>query len=175
MRDGAVSGINFTDNGSSIKNCEVCGAGKMSRLSFPTSESKASKILELIHSDLDWPMETQSIGKAKYFLTFIDDFSRKTIMFFLKYKSEVLEKFKEFKTFVENQTGAKIQHVIVDTRWFSLTSQHGNRAFHLPRNNNITTLKTIKDSLDEEQLLQEGQKRLRDRANNACLRKQKIR
>lgn len=112
MRDGAVGGITFKDDGSEISNCEVCSAGKMARLPFPTSSSRASKILEIIHSDLDGPMETNSIGHAKYFLTFIDDFSRKVFVYFLKQKSEVLDRFKEFKRLVENQTGRRIEKIV---------------------------------------------------------------
>ena len=46
-------------------------------------------------------MKTPSIGGARYFLTFIDDFSRKIWMYVLKSKSEVLARFKEWKTLVE--------------------------------------------------------------------------
>lgn len=112
MRDGAVIGINFKDDGTNLKNCEICCSGKMSRRPFGNNGSRATKILEIIHSDLAGPMENQSIGKAKYLLTFIDDFSRKTFVYFLKSKGEVLTKFKEFKSSVENQTGQKIQNVI---------------------------------------------------------------
>lgn len=110
MREGAVDGVDFKDNGwNEIQNCEICSEGKMTRPSFKSSETRATRILEIIHSDVNGPMETQSIGKAKYFLTFVDDYSRKTFVYFLKQKSEVLEKFKEFKAMVENQTGKKIQ------------------------------------------------------------------
>ena len=43
--------------------------------------------------------------------TFIDDYSRKTWIYFLKTKEfdEVLDRFKEFKALVENQTGKRIR------------------------------------------------------------------
>ena len=46
-----------------------------------------------------------------YFVTFIDDYSRKTWIYFLKTKEsdEVLDRFKEFKSLVENQTGRRIK------------------------------------------------------------------
>lgn len=91
-RLGHIDGIIFKDNGADVKNCEICCAGKMSRLPFMKCESRATSILEIIHSDLDGPMETQSIGHAKYFLTFVDDFSKKIFIYFLKQKSEVLDK-----------------------------------------------------------------------------------
>lgn len=53
---------------------------------------------------------TRSIGKAKYILTFIDDFSRKIFTYFLNNKSQVFGKFKEFK----NTTDEKIKILRTD-------------------------------------------------------------
>jgi hypothetical protein len=44
-----------------------------------------------------------------YYVSFIDDFSRNTRIYFLRKKSEVFDKFKEFKALVENQTEKKIK------------------------------------------------------------------
>ena len=49
-----------------------------------------------------------SMNGSRYILTFIDDFSRYTWVFFIKKKSEVLEKFTEFKALIENAIGKKI-------------------------------------------------------------------
>jgi hypothetical protein len=46
-------------------------------------------------------MQTPSLGKSMYFLTFIDGFSRKTWVYFLKYKYEAFEIFHKFKALVE--------------------------------------------------------------------------
>jgi hypothetical protein len=54
-------------------------------------------------------MKTTSRGGARYFVTFIDDFSRKTHVYILKVKGEVFDKFKAYKALVENQTGMKIK------------------------------------------------------------------
>ena len=61
--------------------------------------------MELVHTDMCGPMKTPYLGGIIYFLAFIDDFSRKTWTYFLKQNSEAFEKFKEFKTLVENQSG----------------------------------------------------------------------
>ena len=45
----------------------------------------------------------------EYYLTFIDDHSRKTWIYFLKTKGQVFKRFKEFKALVENQIGKKIK------------------------------------------------------------------
>eukprot|EP00253_Pinus_taeda_P015702 PITA_15702 len=54
-------------------------------------------------------MQTPSLVGSQYFLTFIDDFTRKTWVYFLKNKSEVFEKFRNFKALVENQSGLHIK------------------------------------------------------------------
>lgn len=81
----------------------------MSRQPFKNTGTRASELLQLIHSDLCGPMETSSIGGARYYVTFIDDYSRKVSVYFMKSKSETLEKFKEFKNLVENETNKKIK------------------------------------------------------------------
>ena len=65
--------------------------------------------MELIHSDVFGPVPIPSLGGAIYYVSFINDFSRNTILYFLKNKSEFFSKFKEYKALVENQTGNKIK------------------------------------------------------------------
>ena len=54
-------------------------------------------------------MPITSMNGSRYLLTFIDDFSRYTCVFFLKKKSEVCEKFFELKALIENAFGLKIK------------------------------------------------------------------
>ncbi|KAK9100717.1 hypothetical protein Scep_024147 [Stephania cephalantha] len=90
--------------------CEGCLVGKQFRKSFPKeSESRAKKPLELIHTDVCGPIKPSSLGNINYFLLFIDDFSRKTWVYFLNHKSEVFEVFKKFKAAVERESGRKIK------------------------------------------------------------------
>jgi hypothetical protein len=49
-----------------------------------------------------------------YYVSFIDDFSRNTWIYFLRKKSEVFENFKEFKALVENQIEKKIKVLRID-------------------------------------------------------------
>ena len=89
--------------------CQGCTLGKYTKASFPSSEHRASEFLDLIHSDVCGPTSTLSLSGQEYYVTFIDDFSRKTWIYFLKTKGEVFARFKEFKALVENQTGKKIK------------------------------------------------------------------
>ena len=82
--------------------CEDCILGKSSRLRFETAAHTTKEKLGYIHSDLWGPTQVTSLGGCKYFLIFIDDFSRMVWVFALKSKDEGLEKFKRWKIFVEN-------------------------------------------------------------------------
>jgi len=66
-------------------------------------------MLDIIHSDVQGPMEVESWGGARYCVIFVDDFSRKTFGYMIKHKSEVFVKFKLFKALVENQLERKIK------------------------------------------------------------------
>lgn len=115
MKEGAVKGVTFDKKADiQIKNCEVCCEGKQARFPFPSANHRSDILLEVIHSDLCGPMETKSIGQAKYFLLFIDDASRMTYVYFLKEKNQVFQHFKEFRVLVENQTGNKIKILRTD-------------------------------------------------------------
>ena len=59
-------------------------------------------------------MQEKSIAGSLYFLTFIDDFSRKIWVYFIKYKSETFLKFKEFKAKAEKQSGNFIKVLRAD-------------------------------------------------------------
>ena len=69
--------------------CKGCALGKYAKAAFPISKNRAKGVLGLIHSDICRPMSTKARSGAEYFLSFIDDHSRKTWIYFLKTKDEV--------------------------------------------------------------------------------------
>ena len=89
--------------------CEHCVLGKQRRVKFGTGIHNTKGILDYVHSDVWGPSKTPSLGGRRYFVTFIDDFSRRVWVFPMKNKDEVLEVFLKWKTKVENQTGRKIK------------------------------------------------------------------
>ena len=68
-----------------------------------------SSPLELIHTDLWGPAHTISKNGNRYYITFIDAYSRFTWIYIIKQKSEALHTFVNFKNQVELQTGLKIK------------------------------------------------------------------
>ena len=91
--------------------CKGCAKEKNTNKTFPSSESKAKGILEIIHSDVCGPMSSNSLSRYAYYVSFIDDFSRKTWIYFMKNKDEVFGKFMEFKALIENNTEKKIKTI----------------------------------------------------------------
>ena len=64
--------------------CERCLYGKQNRVKFPFGATKAKEILDLIHSDVIGLVPVPSLEGSLYYVTFIDDFSRNTWLYFLK-------------------------------------------------------------------------------------------
>ncbi|KAL0277244.1 UNVERIFIED_CONTAM: hypothetical protein PYX00_004597 [Menopon gallinae] len=111
---------NANENGVRIKkieentHCDICIRGKLCRSPFVKDTASKAKLLEIIHSDVCGPMKTESLGKSKYFVTFTDEKSRWTEVYFIRKKSQVLEKFKEFRAKMEKLTERKIKFLQSD-------------------------------------------------------------
>jgi transposase InsO family protein len=86
-----------------------CMLGKNTKKTFPNSDNRAQGTLDLVHSDLCGAMSSHSLNGCLYYVSFIDDCSRKCWIYFLKAKSDTFDKFKEYKAFIEKQTGKHIR------------------------------------------------------------------
>ena len=100
-----VSNSSNTDN----IHCASCKLGKSKTLPFPSRKSHTTKAFELVHTDVWGISPVVSHQHYKYFVTFIDDFSRYTWVYFLRYKSEVFKAFQTFHALIETQFSAKIR------------------------------------------------------------------
>ena len=89
--------------------CEQCVLGKQKRVKFGTVIHNTEGILDYIHTDVWGPTKTASLGGKHYFVTFVDDFSRRFWVYTLKFKDELFETFLVWKKMVENQTWRKIK------------------------------------------------------------------
>ncbi len=72
--------------------CEACIGGKHQKTCFfPKDEMiRALKLLEVMHSDVCRSTKTTSCDGTRYFITFIDDFSRKTHVYHFKSERKVV-------------------------------------------------------------------------------------
>ena len=84
--------------------CPDCQIGKMPTRSFPSSNKRADKILEMVHCDLvEFPV--LSYNRHKYCLTIIDDYSGYGTVCLLRLKSDTATTFSTWVTWAEKQTG----------------------------------------------------------------------
>lgn len=80
------------------------------------SARAVQELLEVIHSDVAGPMEIPSLSGSHYYVTFIDNRSRRMFMYFLKTTSgeEILGRLKQFQAQAECQCERKIKIVRTD-------------------------------------------------------------
>ena len=102
------------DESSNRTVCDACQQGKSHQLPYPNSSSNSEFPLQLIFSDV-WGPAPESVGRKKFYVSFIDDFSKFTWVYLLRFKSEVFQKFQEFQALVEHQFGRKI--LAMQTDW----------------------------------------------------------
>jgi transposase InsO family protein len=94
--------------------CRGCTRGKYTKTVFPSSDSRSIEVLELIHTNVCGSMSCVSLSGCKYYVTFIDDHSKKSWIYFLKTKGEVFKRFQEFRGLVENLTRKNIKVLLSD-------------------------------------------------------------
>ena len=104
-RSGYLPGFNFSD----FSICEHCLYGKQTQTPHKKGSSRKAEPLQLVHSNVCGPMPMASMGGALYFVTFIDDFSRKVWVYSIRRKDQVLSIFQRFVALVETQTGKKVK------------------------------------------------------------------
>ncbi|RVW12961.1 Retrovirus-related Pol polyprotein from transposon TNT 1-94 [Vitis vinifera] len=110
VKDGVLSNLDFSD----FETCVVCLKGKMTAKTRKEKIDRCESILDLIHTDICGPLSPTALGGYKYFITFIDDFSRFGYVELIHEKSDSLNVFKAFKAKVELQLGKPIKAVKSD-------------------------------------------------------------
>ena len=109
VKDGVIQTLDFTD----FDTCLGCIKGKQTNKSNKGAKISDTK-LKIIHTDICGPFTTQCLNGQRYFITFIDDFTRYMYLYLLNDKSEALDAFKVYKAEVEKQSGLSIKIVRSD-------------------------------------------------------------
>lgn len=94
--------------------CATCIESKMSNLPFENSRTKAKEILEIVHTDINGPHPTAGNCGEKYFLTFIDDYSKLAKVYCIATKSETYNCFVDYVNSVENLTDKRVKNLVCD-------------------------------------------------------------
>ena len=82
--------------------CSTCQLAKNHQLPYSRNEHRSAHVLDLIHCDLWGPSPIKSNSGFLYYIIFIDDYSRFTWLYSLKFKSDFFDIFLQFQKFVEN-------------------------------------------------------------------------
>ena len=95
--------------------CETYILGEQKKVSFlKIGKTPKAEKLELVYTNLWGPSPVASHGGSRYYITFIDESSRKVWVYFLKNKSDVFEIFKKWKAMIETETCLKVKYLRSD-------------------------------------------------------------
>ncbi|CAB4033966.1 Retrovirus-related Pol poly from transposon TNT 1-94 [Paramuricea clavata] len=93
--------------------CETCALGKQSSKPVPKeTQNKSQKVLELVYSDILGPFEVPSLSGSRYAITFIDEYSKHSIVKFMSKKSQAFENLK--KTPQQNGVAERFNRTVVE-------------------------------------------------------------
>ena len=106
---GLINNIDY----SGLSKRQICATSKLTRKACGLV-TRETKLLELIHSDIGDLKQTVTRGGKKFYMTFIDDYSRFTRVYLLKNKDEAFDMFLSYKGGVENQLDRKIKRIRSD-------------------------------------------------------------
>jgi len=109
VSDGILDSLDFTD----FNVCIECIKGKQTSVKR-LGASRTKDVLELIHTDICGPFPSASWNGQRYFVSFIDDYSRYGYLYLIHEKSQAVDVFKSFKAEVENQLSKRIKCVRSD-------------------------------------------------------------
>ena len=116
IKKNVVKGAKLLPGTFDAKICHGCVLGKGHRDSFPKhSMSRTNRVLEIVHSDVVGPLEIPSIGGSRYFITFIDDYSKWTVVYMMRKKSDALGCFIKYHRHAEKHVGEKIKSFNIHT------------------------------------------------------------
>jgi len=107
-----LPGLQLQHNASKV--CIVCPMAKLTKLPYQLSHSQSSAVCELLHMDIWGPYRVPTHRGYRYFLTLVDDCTRTTWVYLLKYKSQALSTLQLFMSFVATQFQAKIKCIRSD-------------------------------------------------------------
>jgi hypothetical protein len=89
--------------------CVSCQLAKQPALSFTNSDSSSHASFDLIHSDIWGPSPTATVGGSKYFVIFVDDFSRYTWIYLMHNRSELAQIYRTFAQMISTQFSKTIK------------------------------------------------------------------
>ena len=97
--------------------CETCSVGKQARKKFSTDVDKvpmSSQIGERIHTDICGPITPATWSGNQYFVSFVDEATRKSWIYFISTRDQMIDKYKEFNEMLMTQKNVKVKTLRCD-------------------------------------------------------------
>ena len=98
----------------------------MGKPSFKSKNYQSQDILEIVHTDLCGPIGVESYSGEKFFILFVDDYSRMMTIMYLREKSEAFEKFKWYLATVEKKIGKRFKCLRLDRGGEFISNESNN-------------------------------------------------
>ena len=102
VNEGVLSTLDFAN----FETCVDCIKGKQTNKSKKGAK-RSSNLLEIIHTNICCP--DMDASSPKYFITFIDDYSRYMYLYLLRTKDEALDAFKILRLKSRNNVESKLR------------------------------------------------------------------
>ncbi|KAH9664249.1 Integrase catalytic domain-containing protein [Citrus sinensis] len=116
----SCSSLKNMSGNKTIDSCDACKMGKIHKLHFPITETKTKNPLELLHTDLWGPSPTPFIQGYKYYVSFVDDFTRPSLSsahpMITRAKAGVFKP-KAFLTAHNSLEPSSVDKALVDPKW----------------------------------------------------------
>jgi len=106
--------LSLTEVKNNKRICKTCAEAKHARNKFDNSRTKATRPLQIIHTDLCGPFDPITWDGNKYFVTFFDDYTHYTMVYLLKSKAETADKIKEFVNRMETRLEKRVAKIRCD-------------------------------------------------------------
>ncbi|KAJ0714724.1 putative RNA-directed DNA polymerase [Helianthus annuus] len=143
--------------------CESCVFGKKKKVSFvKTGKPPKAQKLELVHTDVYGPTSVSSLGGSNYYVTFIDDSTRKVWVYFLKNKYDVFDAFKKWKVAVEKETNLQVKSIKSDNGGEYVSTEF----IDFCANNGIKMIKTVPGTPEHNGVAERMNRTLNERARS---------
>ena len=114
--------------------CKICIENKMNKLPFENNRYQAKQVLEIIHTDVCGTFQTTGPNGERYFVSFIDDYSKIAKVYPIKSKAEVFDCLVEFINESENLTVKRVKVLRCDNG----TEYLNNRIYNFVKEKGIT-------------------------------------
>jgi hypothetical protein len=115
VKKGLIEGVELKDD-EGVTICKSCESAKAERKSIVNlrERERYPAVGDEIHSDLWGPAPVESINHKRYYISFMDDHSRYTTIYFLHTKDETSDFYRIYVAWLSTQHGAKVKHLRTD-------------------------------------------------------------